>query len=46
MDLLLVVGANAANGPGIGLDGLGLKPLVLQMFEMVLVIALEVCLGC
>ena len=42
---MIKIGANAANGPGVGLDSLELQALELKMFEMGLVIVLEIGLG-
>jgi len=37
--------ADAADGTGVGVDGLGLKALELEMFQMGLVVALEAASG-
>jgi len=39
------IGADAANGAGVGFDGLGLQALELEVFEMALIVLLEVCIG-
>lgn len=42
---MLEVAADAADGAGIGLNGLGLQPLELEMLQMLVVIALEFSFG-
>ena len=41
LDLMIKIGADAANGPGVGLDGLRLQALKLKVLEVGLVLALE-----
>ena len=46
VDAVIEVGADTADGAGIGLDGLGLEPLELEVFEVGLVQSVEVRRGC
>jgi hypothetical protein len=38
---MVEIGPDAAEGAGVGLDGLGLQPLELELLEMGLVMVLE-----
>jgi hypothetical protein len=40
--MMIEIGADAADGAGVGLDGLGLQALELKVLEMRLVIPLEI----
>ena len=42
LDLIVKIGPDAPNRPCVGIDGLGLQPLKLEVLEMGLVIALEI----
>lgn len=45
VDLMIIIGADAADGAGIGLDGFGLQILELKVLEKRLVVLLEIRLG-
>jgi hypothetical protein len=42
---MIEIGAEAADGTGVGLDGLRLQPLELEVLEKRLVVLLEIRLG-
>ena len=44
VDLMIEIRADAANGPGVGLDGLGLQALKFQVLEVRLIIKINFCL--
>jgi hypothetical protein len=43
---MVEIPADAADGPGVGLDGLGLQALEAQVLEVGLIVALEVLVEC
>lgn len=45
MDLFIEIRADAPNGPGISLDRFGLEAFEFQVFEMSLIVLLEIELG-